>query len=398
MTDMIRDFHAGRRDGIAQIQALIPTDVEKYANIIVGDQTTFISQKDKLDPLVHLARAVTKAHFDCFRAAVGQLAEGQSVYDLTGASTLPTYRRITDGDYNAGVMSAVEDMTALLGTMDGAALFKPFETTRDALDELAHDNDISIKTMCIYNHELLVDTMFMRMYERITRNMKVPKQVVYEETADMPKRRSLMAGFGAALKAQMAPLDRFSNRRQKMPDLWPPLKSQMAITPVFATQTQIAEASAHILTQTQENPASYAEGFLRGVSVLYYELQQIHFDALARGEGYVDHIGHDTGWGRKVAQVALDQFAALRDTMRDALQERRVFGTGQTYEEGVRGAGAFIAQTVQQLGQKLALDSADLGPVNAFETVRHFWLQEVERIVAAACIQPSTGPQGPVLS
>ena len=379
-----RDFAAGRRDGIQKIQALIPTDIEKYATMVVTDNATFLSKQDALHPLVHMARALTKANLDCFRAAADQLESGVTVYQLTGAVSLPASRCIIDGDYQAGVMSAVEDMIALLGTIDGAAIYKPFQVTGKALGQLADDNDIRLSTMCTYNHEMLVDTIFMRMYENIIRNMTKLKHVVYEESDEPPKRRNLFSGFEAAVRAQQAPLDRFSSRRNKMPKLWPPLKTQATIMLEFSAAT---DKPADVVVPVPLNDSrSYAEGFMRGMRVIYDELQLVHFDALERGEGYVSYIGHDTAMGKLVGQVALNQFAILRENMRDVMHERQILGAGQNYDDGLKGAQTHVTQMVAQLRQLLMADprtATDLSQTNAFDSIQPFWLQEISRVIDA---------------
>ncbi|MFN3828295.1 MAG: hypothetical protein ACK4NR_11815 [Micavibrio sp.] len=378
------DYASGRRNTLHKTRQLLIDDVDRFARVVVGDFTGPGVKKQALNPFVQIAKGVTRANLNALRVVIEDLESGATVYAITGTDSIPTYKPITGGDYNAGVMSAIDDMTVLLGTINGDEIFKPFVTSKNSLNDLAEENEIAMPQMFSYNHALLVDSIYMRIHEQITSKTPEPRLIAYEGTEAQIGTKSLGQRFKQAVLNQQYPLDRFARRASKMPTLWPPLHSRenMALNNHEQLAELIEVARDESLGRSNDN-IDFREGFIEGLKVLYDDLQDFHFDQFGKAGGYAGNLGHDFSWTKRVNAVAMNSFGPLRDSLREKLQAKEAFGEGTSRKEGLQAALSLVLQEIAGLApaHKETQTVHDVAHANALETILPLWVQEARKIM-----------------
>ncbi|WP_435641046.1 hypothetical protein [Micavibrio aeruginosavorus] len=391
------DFESGRRDGFLQIRVLFDIDIGEVASTAVVDFTGPGAKQDVLSPLIQICRRLTKMHMRAVNEALAALESGSSVYALTGQKSIPTYRAIVDGDYNAGMLSAAEDMVVLLATIDTKQVFTPPTLAPNATDGVNPLMDVDFSKICAYNHALLTDTLFMRIHERIIAKTKKPVDIAYDDGMngdggnDAPRKRSLSEIFMTLLRNQRHYLDRFGMRRDKMTPCWPPLQGGPAVLAPPTPAQKTIEAPAPITamddaTLDQPNHSmAYAAGFGFGLKLLYNALQNAHFNALASPRGYADNIGHDSPWGKIIATTATQEFSILRDAIRDRMNDTAAQGPGTSNIDGMKGALHWAQREIDMLKSPTTRDRhielTDEAWAYVIETIHPFWTKTAQDIV-----------------
>ena len=403
------DFESGRRDGFLQIRVLFDIDIGEVASTAVVDFTGPGAKQDVLSPLIQICRRLTKMHMRTVNDALAALESGHSVYAITGQKSIPTYRAIVDGDYNAGMLSAAEDMVVLLATIDTAQVFTPPTLAPNATDGVNPLMDVDFSKICAYNHALLTDSLFMRIHERIIAKTPKPSAIIYDDGAgeDAPRKRTLTEMFMTVLRNQRHYLDRFGMRRDKMTPCWPPLQvGPAALIPPTPVQNKTStQAPAPIPTPlmtmddaTLDQPnhgMGYAAGFSFGLKLLYNILQTKHFNALASARGYADNVGNDTPLGKIIATVATQEFSILRDTLRERMNNPTAQGPGTSNSDGMTGALHWTLREINTLKTGAArarhADLTDDAWAYVVETIHPFWMKAAQDSITPMTKDKKTG-------
>lgn len=391
------DFESGRRDGFLQIRVLFDIDIGEVASTAVVDFTGPGAKQDVLSPLIQICRRLTKMHMRALTDALTALESGHSVYAITGQTSIPTYRAIVDGDYNAGILSAAEDMVVLLATIDTTKVFTPPTLAPNATDGVNPLMDVDFSKICAYNHALLTDSLFMRIHERIIAKTKKPIDIAYDDGygEEAARKRSLSEIFMTILRNQRHYLDRFGMRRDKMTPCWPPLHVAPAAPDHHKTQAPAPTAKPVATTTitrmddaTLDRPndtMAYATGFSFGLKLLYNALQTTHFNALASSRGYADNVGRDSVWGGIIADVATQEFSILRDTIRERMHDTTAQGPGTSNTDGLMGALHWGLREIDRIKTDATRarhsDLTDDAWTYVVETIHPFWTRTAQDIV-----------------
>lgn len=176
-------FEKGRAKAFQAIRDMIRLDIDKMAVSAVNDQLGF-GQSPEPHLVSPVKAGIESLHNHC-TAVLDALEAGETVYSLTGADTIRTYRNITGGDELAGAMSAVEDMKVMLFSMDLDEIGKPFskpaqvKSQHDESQVAASYRGAKKAADPFMSHGLAIayETILLRIEEKIARKIPAPKVI-----------------------------------------------------------------------------------------------------------------------------------------------------------------------------------------------------------------------------
>lgn len=386
--EQLTDFEQGRKNAFESIRAQIDYDVLKHAEQIAKDfmiqarpegDLRAIDMDTDISVLVPMVLAPASENFRQYIVqGLDALEKGTSLYELTGETEIYSYHNITDGDYNAGVMSAVMDAQYLLMTMGYEPMIKA------CMERLfmpkAITEKIPLKTI-----ELMVgsgiavrtDIMLSKIDTNVRKTHKRPKEVHLDhgtEAVPMPK-KVWAEHFGDLTD----PSNKFSHLKGRTPVSWPPFHGEMKQLFNAAASTYSPDHIQPTIAALEDNEGEeFTKGFQAALREIYIEFQSIHFDQKHNKPGYEGRLGLFGLGGGYVNRIVDDAFGTLRTSISEQLHETAK-GEGESFADGQKAAAIWTMRELQVLRLPGSMGE-DPNNVKILNSIKRVWEQDLAKI------------------
>jgi|GEM_PF-3027697 len=391
MTYQSEAFKKGRLETFSKIRLLLKYDPERLGVSGQRDIFPFGLTRPQIFAIQRLYSHTAEMVQDLYGRALTQLEAGDTIYQLTGQDTIRSYKPITDGDFNAGALSAVEDFQMLLFTFNGDFLVSQALDQVNIASSPLYPLDRSLIKMGVHLTQAVYrDIVTIRLHEDIAMKLSEPIELEYENRHVFePAKPPIKVLFSAIARIEH-PLSRCARRQDKIKRTWP----QMSATGSFAmaqmaTPTPVnAQAVPPRQPQPLNNNAEFIKGYSAGLSSIYMGLQDIHYDSIHKNRDYAAQIGMAAGWENAIHSVASNIFPALRNDVRAALQAN-ARGIGEDASAGIKAAVEFVQNTI--LDTRLPpQDAQDMAQQQVLASLKKFWIKTAMALSAdAAASLPS---------
>jgi hypothetical protein len=275
--------------------------------------------------LLHASTTLTEGMVDLFDVALRGLQAGKSVYALLGVSQIPTYKAITNGDGKAGRLSAVEDITILLMSLNFEEMVDRVYLDIASAPEFSADMKPLLRSMLTYMADCYRDAILRDLTDSYimgrSRFPLVPKTVEYENGAvpSSPYWRRFISGKASGI----IDYSMYHMRRlARVPKLWPPLKGagigqEWAAGDTGAPVSAAEGGSSYISRKVPGLSARYdhldfSEGYREIMTGFSLTMQTRHFDML-RTNKYAAKTKLPVIHEKKVQEAALEAASLLRE-------------------------------------------------------------------------------------
>jgi len=334
-TQAQKTFAKARADTLAQIKKYVDIDVEKHAKFAVRDQFGLHEQPQKRK--LYADNIVIPALDDMRKIwlqVITDLENGRSVHDIVGQTEIPKYKHITNGDENAGIHSAAEDVKILLLSMGVCDTSKHiFENLRvpDEIKKNIDGGEDRFVGIIEYAAAVQIDTFLSKIENNYVLKTKVPQYLESESEAPVTLKRRMRVS--KIFNSIADPSNQFSWLKSSVPTLWPDIAAlSEQLSPEMPQNLDFDHRTLPVNTDP-----NFEEGFYRGLSAAYSFLQNDHYDTFHANE-YKDKLALRTFWNEGINSVALDGFDQLRYQISSVLHDEQARGKGATFNDGFAAA------------------------------------------------------------
>lgn len=391
-TEELSKFEQGRADAFKHIRDEIDFDVEKHAEQLAKDflmmakpdeEKRAISMGTDTSSLITAVLEPASENLrQYFLQALTALEHGHTVYELTGTSEIYSYHHLTDGNYNAGVHSAANDMQMLAMTVDTEQMVKACLeniTIPSAIREQVPQE--TIEHMFHFGVAVQVDTVLSKVERNIRGKFKRPKEAGIDggPIGPMPKRTGAEI-YGAITDSSNA----FAILKGKTPSTWPPFHGEMKGQFNSAASVYEQASAKPVIEKLPDNDnEDFAKGFKDALRHVYVEFQEYHFGVKTNGRGgYMGVLGGYGLGSNYIGRVVDDAFGELRGKLMDQLSDTAK-GEGESYEDGQKAAALWIDRELQILRLSGSM-AEDPNMVKILNTVKTVWEKELDGIYISA--------------
>lgn len=308
-----------------------------------------LTDKQKADFafLCSASEIIVEAMADQMKLAVEGLWRGHSVYSLLGKDSVPTYAAITNGDSNAGILSAVEDITVMLMSLNYQHLID--QVFHDVIESKDFDVELAptLRQILRLSANTFYDHILMGMNTDIINKLHQPNDIEYEDGRLQKKKTGALVGFFKWVASAAHHSGRDARRASKIGPIWPPLNisftkgvapETISAAPQFDTPPfEIPDAPS------RHNHLDFKTGYSQVMLGFYHTLQSRHFDAMAR-KNYAARSGLPVIHEKQVQSTAQVVFDGLRENVKKriaALPNER-----GSFREGIYDALGHIQREV----------------------------------------------------
>lgn len=339
-----RSFQEARGSVLLQVKRDLDAGIAKLtrtSRILVQDCLTFdiahldsserLNEQQKADAAIlrQGAEILLEAVGDHLRAALTALEQGRSVYQLLGAREIPTYKAITGGDASAGALSAVEDISVLLMSMDTKDMrTQLFEEIKRA-GTLSPALVPTLARVLSYTATVAYDHILMGMTSSILEKIHSPRDIQYENgpmQAGPSFLKKLFKGMASIVHHTTRDTWR-ADKIAKAGNAWPPLKVQSDGTQAsdegpagMSSVPAILGAAKEFLGLQTHDAMDYRTGYLEVMTGFFLTMQDRHFQALRSGT-YAALSKLPAIHEKKIQEVALSAVSELRERLTARMAE-----------------------------------------------------------------------------
>lgn len=401
MTDNTQSgYESGRAKAFQAIRDLIRMDLDKMAFTAVNDQMGMGQQPDPRE-IARVKAGLESLNNYCV-AVLDSLEAGETVYSLTGAEEIRTYKNITGGDELAGVHSAAEDMKIMLMSMDLDEVGKPFSAPKGQKKEDDSQFAATYRGAKVpddpylsYGLAIVYETMLGRIEEKIVTKTPAPKVIGLDGAAPQPGKSSLLGTAFRKLAEQEHSSGRLMRRSSKVPNLWPPLKNGMQMPGLG-----LGPGATQALPEPDQTPNSepeFAEGYVDALRLLFKDMQEAHFKAASGAQDYAQKVGLGPSWDKIVTGTAKDLFNELRMEVQERIQDNDTRGLGDSYADGFEAARDWVKYKISTLEVKQNWDR-NPNMEQAAAKLRSYWMNQTDNIINSVLghEEPAKKPVQPV--
>lgn len=387
------DFISGRKEVFDFIRERLSFNSNRHAADIMRDVFGVDQLIDDAFDLNDMIQSSSQKLFDEIENMLHVLAAGEDVYALTGRDSIPTYRRITGGDINAGRRSAAEDFTIMLLSVDLDHISRPYANIYMRKREIALMPE-NVKMALGYSNGRILDQLLGGIEADILEKLPQPQAIAYEGGAmTAPRPRSgLSAAFGAVAKRANIK-GSFEGRFARVPKCWPPFPGapENDITARIASaQPVVARVTAppefeHVANDTPDFAAAQKDW----LKTAYTALQEEHFTAVQVAHDYARRVGLPATWEKAVVEIANDLFFDLRTAMAERLHDSAL-GKGKTAADGISAGQDWLAHEIAAIDIPARYPDSRNKQVAA-EHLAAFWMETARKQTPAQPQQRRAG-------
>ena len=319
--------------------------------------------------------------------ALEALESGESVYSLTGHESIPTYKRITGGDFFAGVLSMTDDFAVMVMSMDTSYLsneaaqeFKKNFNVKEtkSSSELKEETSLAeiIQNSMSFATAIRSDFVLSYLEEKIKNSIGARGELEFEDGSIEQKT------FSRRLSRIWAQIEhhgsRNARRSAKIPSSWPPLKQGPDADIDFNDAPIYEEEVSQEFTFEKNTDKEFYKGFMQGLKDSYAAIQDVHFDMI-HSQKYASTIGLSASWEKTVCDCAQNMLPDIRTIIRDQI-EKDAYGEGNSFELGHNSAIYWIQN---ELATSEYLNGEDRHQVYVFEHLSSYWSSSLKRLIGA---------------